>query len=234
MHDLEDDYSTWKGWAPESFGRFSASDARYFDWHVARALPGGRSGLSVLELGFGNGSFLGWARDRGHRPTGVETNARLVELAHGAGYAAHTSLNELARDARFDLIAGFDVLEHVALDALPGLLGRLEALMQPDSAMLFRFPNGESPWSGHMQYGDATHLSVLTTSRLQQLALPCGLAVTHSGEALPWRALPRRRRFGALLATAARRTFERRLRKLYGLGRGLDFGPNQLVVLSRR
>ncbi len=230
---MHDDYSDWKGWTPENFARVSAAEARYFDWHVARALPGHAPGLKLLELGFGNGGFLGWARDRGHVATGIETNARLVDCARAAGFAAAADFGSLPADARFDLIAGFDVLEHVEAAQLPALMADLAARLAPTGAMLFRFPNGESPWSRHLQHGDLTHVSALGVSRMRQVALGAGLELVHSGEPLPWHALPASRRAGALAALAARRSFEWLLRKTYALGRGIDFAPNQMVVLSR-
>jgi 2-polyprenyl-3-methyl-5-hydroxy-6-metoxy-1,4-benzoquinol methylase len=229
---LRDDYSDWKGWTSSNFGHFSEAAARYFDWHLTRALPGHVPGLTLLELGFGNGSFLGWARERGHTATGIETNPLLVDRARAAGFTAEGNLDVLAASVRFDLIAGFDVLEHVEPAQMPALLGALAGRLRPGGAMLFRFPNAESPWGLQLQYGDWTHVGALGTSRMLQLALSVGLELAHSGEQLPWRALPRSRRAGALASLAARRGFEWALRKMYGFGRGVDFSPNQLVVLT--
>lgn len=58
------DYVKWKSW--DQFGVLRKSLARYFAAELARAgtLP---PGARVLEIGFGKGSFLEFARRRGGR-----------------------------------------------------------------------------------------------------------------------------------------------------------------------
>jgi SAM-dependent methyltransferase len=230
---VADPYADWKGWDPDSFGRYSATDARYFNWHLGRALPDRHGPWQVLELGFGNGGFMGWLRDGGHRVLGLEANGRLVELARSRGYEACAALDELAGSERFDLIAAFDVLEHVPVAELQALLEDLAQRLAPEGRLLLRFPNGESPFGLWMQQGDLTHVHAIGLSKVRQLCAACGLVLEHTGEPLPWQAQPPKRRPGAWLFMRLRRAFEWALRKMYQLPRGLDLSPNQLVVLSR-
>lgn len=228
-----DPYAQWKGWNPADFGKFSPFDARYFAWHLQRALPASSTPWQMLELGYGNGSFMGWLRQQGHRVTGIETNPHLVQAARAAGFDAVADLADTDAARRYDLIAAFDVLEHVPTPSLQDLLTTLAARLKPTGRLLLRFPNGESPFGLWMQHGDVTHVQALGLSKIRQLSTACGLRLEHSGEGLPWRAQPGKRRLGVWAGNMARRVFEWQLRKMYTLPRGIDLSPNQLVVLAR-
>jgi len=229
---MSEDYLAWKDWREAQFGQCTPADTRYFDWHVQRAFGAPKAALRVLELGFGNGSFLAWARQRGHSVVGVETSAPLVARAQAAGFAAHGSVDDVGADTHFDLVAAFDVLEHVPADHTLALLKRLAQHLAPGGRMVLRFPNAESPFGQWYQHGDITHVNALGLSRLRQLAPASGLQVLHWGERLPWRQLPASQWPTAACYHLARRLFERALRKMYRLDRGMDFSPNQLVVLG--
>ena len=231
--DVGDPYAQWKGWDPAEFARFSAYDSRYFGWHVQRALGSRAAPIEALEVGFGNGRFMGWLRAQGHHAVGVETNTRLVEVARSAGFQAELAVADVKASLRFDLVVAFDVLEHVPPAQTQAFVAQLAARLLPGGRLLLRFPNGESPFGLWMQHGDTTHVNAFGLSKMRQLCAECGLHLLHSGETLPWQQQPASRRFGALMRGWQRRAFETRLRKMYLLPRGLDLSPNQLVVLSR-
>ena len=231
--NIGDPYAEWKGWDPADFGRYSPYDSRYFAWHVQRASGPRAAPVAALEVGFGNGRFMGWLRTQGHAVVGVETNSRLVEAARGAGFQAELAVADVAVAMRFDLVAAFDVIEHVPPAQTQAFISQLAARLLPGGRLLLRFPNGESPFGLWMQQGDMTHVNALGLSRMRQLCAECGLRLVHSGETLPWQQQPANRRLGALLVGWQRKFFEWRLRKMYQLPRGLDLSTNQLVVLSR-
>ena len=230
---MSDPYAQWKGWDAADFARFSAYDARYFSWHVQRAVAPLRTPIHALEVGFGNGRFMGWLRAQGHAVVGVETNTRLVDVARGAGFSAELDVSAVAAALRFDLIAAFDVLEHVPPAQTQAFVLQLAARLNPGGRLLLRFPNAESPLGLWMQHGDSTHVNALGLSKVRQLCAECGMRLLHSGETLPWHQQPASRRMGALWVRLQRKAFESRLRKMYQLPRGLDLSTNQLVVLSR-
>lgn len=229
---MSDPYAQWKGWDSADFARFSAYDERYFGWHVQRALGPRAAPITALEVGFGNGRFMGWLRAQGHAAVGVETNIRLVEVARSAGFQAELDVADVAAAARFDLVVAFDVIEHVPAAQTQTFVSQLAARLLPGGRLLLRFPNGESPFGLWMQHGDMTHVNAFGLSKVRQLCAACGLRLLHCGETLPWQQQPAKRRLGALLAGWQRKAFERRLRKMYLLPRGLDLSTNQLVVLS--
>jgi len=178
-------YAQWKGWDESAFGRFNDNEARYYEWHVRRA-TGGRTPRRVLEVGFGNGSFLGFGRDRGWEMIGVETSAELRERAERAGYHTATGIDALS-ESPFDLVVLFDVLEHVEADQLVGFLRQLRGLLAEHGAVLLRVPNGDSPFGRRHQHGDLTHRVTIGEFKLRQIAGAADLQVAAIGES-PWRA----------------------------------------------
>jgi len=89
-------------------------------WEFLRcAADLGDTPLDVLELGCGPGEFLAIAASRGHRPMGVDFSAAPIAAARARGLTAfQASLDDLEthvpRDAQFDAIVFFQVIEHVA------------------------------------------------------------------------------------------------------------------------
>lgn len=181
--DILDTYADWKDWSAESFARYSRTNARYWRWHLQRAHPAPLR--SVLELGFGNGQFLGYLRDHGVQAVGVELQPLLCERAREAGFAAYTDVDAVPVQERFDLVAAFDVIEHIEPAALPALLRQIKGRLAPGGVVLLRFPNGQSPFGREYQYGDWTHVSVLGADKLAHVARLCGLRVVRWGE-WPW------------------------------------------------
>ena len=76
-------YTEWKRWD----GVFAASDkeARYFAAEFADIPLRGRR---VLEIGFGNGSFLAWAKGEGADVAGIELNEDMRDAARKNGFVA--------------------------------------------------------------------------------------------------------------------------------------------------
>ena len=176
-------YVAWKNWRPESFAKFRSADARYFGWLLQNCV--GIEIKQVLELGFGNGEFLGYTRSIGLSVCGIETLPALIERAHAAGIPALASTSELPSEASFELIAAFDVMEHIEQDSLIEVLNDLATHLSPGGYILCRVPNGESPMGRMHQHGDMTHRTTLGVSKFKQIGAALGLQVLCLGEA-PW------------------------------------------------
>lgn len=227
-----DPYANWKHWLPEEFLQMRPEKARYFDWHVGRATGGSGKKLRILEIGFGNGEFLGWARARGHHIVGLELSKHLVQLARSAGFEAHDDIEELPAEMHFDLIVGIDVLEHIAPTEIGAFLHRLRGLLSKQETMLFRFPNAESPLGSIYQHGDVTHVNALGVSKMLQLCASTGLALKCQGEALPLRTLPLRSLPRGVTSLIIRSTLQFVLGRLL-LGHPIRIAANEMVVLAR-
>jgi len=227
-------YLGWKSWQAGDFGRCDALQARYFEAETGLAHD---SGARVLELGFGNGAFLGWAQARGAEVHGVELNPVLVGRATqllGPGRAG-ASLEPLAGGplaGSFALIVAFDVLEHVASADIPPLLATLRTLLARDGRLLLRFPNGDSPFGRLNQHGDPTHQTTIGAEKLRWFAAEAGLAVqVLRAPAMPLRGVGLARGLRRALVLAGRALVERVIAQLYFGGRRLPLDPNYVAVL---
>lgn len=176
---VTDDYVEWKDWDPIGhFGECSELDRKYFDAEIAR-LPITEIG-NVLELGFGNGSFLGFARSKGLKVTGVEAIESQVRMARERGFEAFMPdrVADIA-PCSLDLVVAFDVLEHIAQSELPSLFSTIYGKLRPGGLFLARFPNGDSPFGMPYQNGDVTHVTVLGSGKLRYFAKRAGLKVVY-------------------------------------------------------
>lgn len=173
-------YSQWKGWGGDHrFGEFTRGDADYFSRELRNALAG-REVTDVLEVGFGDGTFLGYGRSRGWNMTGTELSEFQVSLGRDAGFDVHGAdhASELP-EASLDLIVAFDVLEHIPQEAVPGFLSNLASKLRPEGRMLLRYPNADS-WLGNpLQHGDPTHVTEIGYYKMTYFAEASGLRILN-------------------------------------------------------
>jgi 2-polyprenyl-3-methyl-5-hydroxy-6-metoxy-1,4-benzoquinol methylase len=229
-------YIEWKDWRDEAFGRFDALQARYY---AAETGVSAIAGARVLEIGFGNGSFIGWARSVNADVFGVELSSELAARACAllGEHRAFTSLSDdrlASLSGTFSLVVAFDVIEHIAQDELPGFLAKLRALLAADGRVILRFPNGDSPFGRIYQHGDPTHLTTIGQEKLRYFARQSGLEVqviraptlSLSGARFS-RALKR------TLIETGRHLVERAVALLYFGGRKVPLTPNYVAVLAR-
>lgn len=222
-----DGYEAWKGWSEDQFMTLDQTDRAYFDLDM-RGVP--VAGEHVLEIGFGNGSFLAWAKAQGALLSGTELSEQ------GQAFAANRGVEVVPVDlaqsvathrARFGVIAAFDVFEHLSFDAIRTMLDQIGALLRPGGLCVVRFPNGQGLLSGLYQAGDYTHVSTLSASIMTQFVHGSVLEIVRAdSSAIPDRGLAWKAR-GLL-----RRGFEALLCRLYAF-RG-PLGPNLTVVLRKK
>ena len=153
------EYAEWKGWAKDDFGHFDRADAVYFEAELRRTKLSFPPGSRILEIGFGNGNFLGFATAKGWLAEGTEVNPALIAAARAKGYhVAHAaSLSEFA-DGSFDLVVAWDVLEHIDRREVMTFLKEVKRVQKMGGIFLARFPNGSSPFGLYYQNGDLTHV----------------------------------------------------------------------------
>jgi 2-polyprenyl-3-methyl-5-hydroxy-6-metoxy-1,4-benzoquinol methylase len=228
--DLYGGYARWKQWE----GDFSASDrdARNFAAEFAGIEL---TGKRVLEIGFGNGSFLAWARARGAMIGGTEIEENMLARARDKGFETLPSeLGSLAASGRrFDIVVAFDVFEHWDKPTLITNLKHLAAVLDAGGLLVARFPNGHSPFGRVYQHGDLTHLTALSKYSLEQLAVMTGFEVVRVDNA---QRVPLRRDIWAVLKhhwrKRQRARIEVMLSRLYGLER-LPLDPNLTAVMRK-
>lgn len=134
----------------------------------------------VLEIGFGEGLFLDWARSEGYLVEGIEINPKFCASAQARGHRTHCgdAIDVLKSHAgQYDLVVLFDVLEHLRVDEIVELLKILERRLPAEGKILARFPNGQSPFGRVYQHGDVTHVTTLSASIMEDIARPAGMKV---------------------------------------------------------
>lgn len=224
--DLYETYQDFKGWSDVAAG---GDPETYTD--LLRAC-GKTGGLDVLEMGFGDGSFMDWARSAGHRIAGLEILDYSVTTVAARGHEAYLSWTDIPPDRRFDVIMLIDVIEHLGAAGFDVLFSLADKHLKPDGVIIARFPNGQSPFSGWYQYGDMTHDKPLTPDAISQMIQPRGYRLIRAQNPRP---LPRR--LGARIKYTAAYLFRDIVEVVLGyayLGQRLPMDPNVVVVLGRQ
>ena len=239
---MQDDYAEWKSWSAADFARLPKDDACYFakllkQSPVLRALG---SGKRVLEIGFGNGAFMRFAKERGMAVAGVDIVPELVARARAAGYEAFESVAALvaqqsANAQAFDAVFLFDVLEHLSPEQIKALFAQLRPCTSEHAVVVMRFPNGGGPLGLANQHGDPTHQTALTASKLDFFLQGSGWQLQSCrGDVFPvWNGrlakLPHR-----ALAFVLRAAIEKLFRLIYfPQSRGV-LSANLLAVVQKR
>lgn len=218
---------------------FGTADYRSLGDRFAKELqrsktpPRGR----ILEIGFGDGLFLDWARAEGFSVEGIELNADFCTAARSRNHAvecgdAVTLLTEC--EARYDLIVLFDVLEHLRVDEIVHLLRSLRACLTQDGKVLATFPNGQSPFGRVYQHADVTHVTTLSVPIMMDIAPLADMRVVggynRARSALTSRSAARR--LARKLSFAARDIVQWTVGQIYFQAQ-IPLDPNVTVVLGR-
>jgi 2-polyprenyl-3-methyl-5-hydroxy-6-metoxy-1,4-benzoquinol methylase len=222
-------YGSFKGWSDqdEDTDLFSGE----FQAHGLRA-PG-----ALLEIGFGSGQLLEWAALQGFQCVGVEVSEPLVREAKARQLEVyHLPLQRLrelkSTHQRFDIVVIFDVLEHLYPDEILDLFDSLYSLLNDGGKVLCRFPNGLSPFATQTQHADFTHVTVLTTEKMRQLALATGFRVLRSGNSFRSLKIGRRSPLTKKVLYRLRDIFELALGLFYFGGR-VALDPNLSLSLEK-
>ena len=232
-------YEDWKQWEKDSFGKCDAVTAVYFAAELARGGIKNCEGRRFFELGFGNGAFAGYVRDRGGEYVGSEVNAGLVERAVNSGIKAFEggvtqALREIG-PASFDVFVAFDVLEHLDVTAIQSLVADVKLLLKPGGIFLARVPSGDSPFGRAIFHGDLTHLTALGSSAVRQLAAQSGFDVIEIGSPkLPLRGVGFRRALRRAAIVFAQKIIGSLINLIYHEGQPRVITPNLVFVLRKK
>jgi 2-polyprenyl-3-methyl-5-hydroxy-6-metoxy-1,4-benzoquinol methylase len=213
-------YIHWKSWPNDSFFRFSLHEANYFsaDFDDVSILD-----AKFLEIGFGNGSLLSWAKSRGAAIYGIETLETSLERAKEKNIPLLSSdlgdnlpqFNEF-----FDVIAAYDVLEHLSIPEIIITLDAIAKMLKPGGELMLRFPNGQSPFG------------TLSLAILDQLTVCGPLTISRYKSKKPAPIGPLRHRLGVHLKSSMRVVTEWYLKKIFDLN--CELGTNVVVRLTKR
>jgi len=223
-------YTDLKGW--DRPFEYDAELAEYYAGEIGRS---SLSGARLLEIGFGSGSLLAWARDAGADIVGAEINEASLEAAVERGIPVlRGSLAEVAEAHRgsFDAIVAFDVFEHFSVSEIVENLHACETMLKPGGRLLLRFPNAQSPFGLVHQYADATHVTPLSGEILRQLTAGTALQVVSDRPAYPALGTSFSKRMVRRLRYLLQRILDRLFAFIYASP--VTLAPVVVVTLARR
>jgi 2-polyprenyl-3-methyl-5-hydroxy-6-metoxy-1,4-benzoquinol methylase len=209
-------YAQWQGWSD-----FLVCEPLYAEYFAAEFRGLALRDKDLLEIGFGPGRLLGWARAQGARVSGVEVNPWSLDCARRAGIAVpgqdFSALGAELSDT-LDLIVAFDVFEHLSHRAIRDHLEAATKTLRAGGVLMLRYPNAQSPFGLPAQHGDASHVSALSRAIIERLCEGLPLATERYAGACRARGVWGPKRLARMLRFAAQDLAEASIRALYGFG----------------
>lgn len=139
-------------------------------------IPADRS-ARIMDIGCGFGAIVFWLQSDGYEnASGVDVDSKQIEAGSVLGIrnlSAGDIRTALSTAQSVDAIILRDVLEHFNKGEILELLALCRNALRDGGRLIIQVPNGDSPFAGHMRYGDFTHEISFTATSLSQL-----LAVT--------------------------------------------------------
>lgn len=138
-----------------------------------RYLPQGHT-LSALDLGCGGGEFLCFLSEIGFTDLcGIDISPQQVAIARGRGLSNVIEgdiLAALNSDLRqYDVIATFNILEHLTRDELFILLDQIQQHLKPGGVLLAVVPNARGIFGAKVRWADITHELSFTPESIRQV-----------------------------------------------------------------
>jgi len=192
LHEMyQDEY--WSSDRAKDFGytAYLADAALYLRTYAMRSRvidkykprPG-----AVLDVGCAAGFFLKVMADKGWDTTGLEISASMVAYAReqlrlGDVRRGHLESIEFADDARFDVVALWDVIEHLERPDLA--LARAAALLKDDGILVLETQNIDSRWARFtgprwQHFKHEEHLYHFSPATLERLLNEAGLELLEN------------------------------------------------------
>ena len=146
---------------------------------IARHFPANRD-ASILDLGCGHGALIYHARRAGYtNVAGVDRSPQQVAEAKRLGIEGVIEGDILeylgaTPNVSQDVVISFDVIEHFTRDELLPFVDEVRRVLKDGGRWIIHTPNGESPLSNRIRYGDLTHEQAFTRTSLGQLMLSSG------------------------------------------------------------
>lgn len=176
-NNFDNAYLRWKAWgegsASQTFGDISVYQADYY--RKVMSLSEVAKNSKILEIGFGNGTFLNYCKQQGYDLVGTELNADLLSVAGTAGYEVFGGeFLEKAEPSSFDFIFAYDVIEHIYPDDVVSFLSACNRVLRPGGVAIFRFPNGDSPMAMPNFNADVTHVNWIGSGKIDYYSQVAG------------------------------------------------------------
>jgi predicted SAM-dependent methyltransferase len=132
----------------------------------------------------------------------------------------------------FDVIAAYDVLEHIDFDSVISLMNSLEKLLKPGGHIVFRFPNGQSPFGRYLQHADYTHKSTLSSAIMTQIISGTRLILVRDDQGSFTARGSLIQSIPSYLKHIIRKTIEKFIRVIFDIR--CELSPNIVLVLRKK
>ncbi|MDC3030216.1 class I SAM-dependent methyltransferase [Candidatus Pelagibacter sp.] len=162
-------YSNYSELAP-NINKNSEQNFEYFDQELNQFKD--LKEKKIIEIGYGNGFFLDWAKKKQLDITGYEINEifhQKAKLNHKVVLGEGVNISSEVND-KFDLIVLFDVIEHISKENLLIFFENLHKLLNANGQILLRFPNGSSAAGLEYFNSDLTHYTFFNKRSLKMVA----------------------------------------------------------------
>jgi 2-polyprenyl-3-methyl-5-hydroxy-6-metoxy-1,4-benzoquinol methylase len=161
----------------------------FFDKIINEHFPKDKD-IKILEVGSGYGAFGYFIQQNGYKNyIGIDGSISQVKEAKRLG--VNIILGNLIEhiknlaDNSIDLLIAIDVIEHFSKEELSSLIDDMNRVVKKDGLIITHQPNGESPFSNSIRYGDFTHELTFTHTSISQIFLSSGFSSVTSYEDKP-------------------------------------------------
>lgn len=161
---------------------------RYRRYQLRGWLPAERS-ARILDVACGRGWLIHTFIEMGYNNVhGVDISPD--QVAHAQQVTPNVTqgniLEFLAEHPReFDLITGFDIVEHLHKDEVIRLLDLSYRALSPGGGLILQTPNAAGPWGGYYFFNDLTHEVGFNTNLLSRLMRMVGFEEVSARECDP-------------------------------------------------
>ncbi len=175
--------------APETFDETAAWQwGRAQRYYLRQWLPTDKN-AHIVDLACGGGKLLYFFKRMGYTNiTGVDISPEQVKLAKQVTpdvEEANVLVWLEAHPASFDLISGFDIVEHFHKDEVLRFLDACYGALKPGGRLVLQTPNACSPWGTVHRYNDFTHEVGFNPNALSRLLNLVGFQWIESRETGP-------------------------------------------------
>jgi len=128
---------------------------------------------SILDVGCGDGYFLGQVDERIPLRVGVDINERALNFAKAFYPSVDYRNSDIVDvDEQFDVVSAIEVLEHIPEEALPAFLRAMSDRLAPGGSVLISVPTVNEPLnSKHFRHYDLNLLEKQVTGAVPDLKL---------------------------------------------------------------
>lgn len=115
----------------------------------------------IVDIGSGRGEWLKLLKENGYTAVGVDLNAEMVKLCisndFNVTFGDAVEYLKSCESESIDAITGFQIIEHLDINALHQLAIEVKRCLKPGGMFLFETPNPESMYVSTTFYTDFTH-----------------------------------------------------------------------------